>query len=141
MNLTRTGAATAPIGTAGGLWEQVWTRLSAHLEQGRRGVEADAEGARVLRVMGPLDRRLAPQVKAQARLFTSGDATSWSIDLSAVTSWDGDGLAALVHALDLSDIAGKTLYLLDPNPRLRDTLERSQLHHLFPILAREELGR
>lgn len=101
----------------------------------------EAEGGTELRLIGRLDGRMATEVKAHARAFTEGEATSWSIDLSGVTAWDGNGLAALVYALDVSELAGKTLYLVDPCLQLRQTMQRSQLHHLFPIVRRDELGR
>lgn len=118
------------------LWETMraaWSNLSAAPR-----VEPLAEGSqRVLRLVGALDRRVAGEVKAQAKAFAEGDGASWAIDLSAVNAWDSEGLSALVYALDVSDLAGKQLTLLDPSSALRHTLERSQLHHLFQIHLRE----
>lgn len=94
---------------------------------------AELDGARRLRVVGPLDKRVARALKAQAREFVSLSAGPWTIDLAKVSAWDGDGLASLVYALDLSELNGHVLTLAAPNPVLRATLERAQLHHLFPI--------
>ena len=118
------------------LWETMraaWSNLAAAPR-----VEPLAEGSqRVLRLVGALDRRVAAEVKAQSKAFADGDGTSWAIDLTDVNAWDSEGLSALVYALDVSDLAGKQLTLLDPSPALRHTLERSQLHHLFQIHLRD----
>ena len=63
------------------------------------------------------------------------DGAGWAIDLSAVSAWDSEGLAALVYALDVSELGGKQLTVLNPSPALRQTLERAQLHRLFNIVC------
>lgn len=116
------------LGQSSSLWES----FRAAWGQAQRVETADG-AQRVLRVFGPLDKRLAPGVKAQAKAFVEGEGGAWAIDLSRVTSWDAEGLSALVYALDLSELANKSLTLLDPPAALRQTFERSQLHRLFPI--------
>lgn len=106
--------------------------LSARLATDHEGV------GRVIRVMGALDKRIARELKVQAKAIAEGEGTSWSLDLSGVQSWDSDGLSALVYALDVSELAGKQLTLLEPSASLRQTLERAQLHHLFQIKYRGE---
>ena len=93
----------------------------------------ESEGARCLHVVGALDRKVAKAVKAKAREMVSQPAGPWTIDLAGVTRWDSDGLAALVYALDVSELNGHQLTLLNPSAKLRFTLERAQLHHLFTI--------
>lgn len=141
MSPARMSAQAATFETPTNLWEGVWAIFGTRVRAHDRRLEAERDGARVLRLFGALDKRLAKEVKAQARTFVEGDAPGWSIDLSHVTAWDGDGLAALVYALDVSELAGKTLQLVEPSSALRLTLERSQLHHLFAIVRSEELGR
>jgi anti-anti-sigma factor len=102
---------------------------------------AVALGADCLRVVGPLDKRLARELKAQAKALAESAAPAWSLDLAGVTSWDSEGLAALVYALDDSELAGKQLTLLAPPAPLRQTLERAQLHHLFAIADPDEPPR
>jgi anti-anti-sigma factor len=139
MTTARSGATAATFDSAASLWEGMWTMLGSRLSAHDRRLEAEGN-MRVLRLFGALDKRLAKEVKLQAKAFAEADGNGWSIDLSAVTAWDGDGLAALVYALDVSEVAGKTVKLLDPCPRLRHTLQRSGLHHLFHIIHRDELG-
>lgn len=88
---------------------------------------------RVLRLLGALDSRVAKELKAQARAFAEGDGVSWSLDLAGVSSWDAEGLAALVYALDVSELHGKQLTLVNPNTALRHTLELANLHRMFSI--------
>ena len=139
MTTARTGATAATFDSAATLWEGVWTKLGSRLGIRDRRLETEG-GLRVLRLFGVLDKHLAKEIKLQAKSFADAEGATWSIDLSGVTAWDGDGLAALVYALDLSELSGKTVRLLDPCPRLRHTLQRSQLHHLFHIIHRDELG-
>lgn len=120
-------------------WDQLRRTLSALSHGPARALEPDTERAvPCLRVMGALDRRLAPELKRQAQAFAALEAAGWSLDLSAVGAWDSDGIASLVYALDVSDLNGKTLTLLNPAPALRHTLERAQLHHLFLIDSQAE---
>jgi anti-anti-sigma factor len=136
MNTARPGALTAKMDTPSKL-EGVWATLT-RLAGGRvRNLESVPGG---LRVAGALDKGIARELKARAKALAEGDTAGFSIDLAEVTSWDGDGLAALVYALDVSELAGKRLVLLEPCARLRHTLERSQLHHLFAIVHRDELA-
>jgi anti-anti-sigma regulatory factor len=139
MTTARTGATAATFDSAASLWGGVWMKLGSRLGLRDRRLEAE-DGTRVLRLFGVLDKRLAKEIKLQAQGFAQAEGNTWSIDLSGITAWDGDGLAALVYALDLSELSGKTVTLLDPCPRLRHTLQRSQLHHLFHIIHRHELG-
>ncbi|HEY9723398.1 MAG TPA: STAS domain-containing protein [Oscillatoriaceae cyanobacterium] len=118
----------SPLGQSSSLWES----FRAAWGQTQR-VETVDGSQRVLRVFGALDKRLAPGLKEQAKAFTESDGGAWAIDLSHVTSWDAEGLSALVYALDLSELADKALILLDPPAALRLTFEQSQLHRLFPI--------
>lgn len=100
---------------------------------------ADQEGvSRVIRVVGALDKRIAKELKGQAKAMAEGEGGSWCLDLSGVQTWDSEGLSALVYALDVSELNGKQLALLEPSPALRQTLERAQLHHLFQIKYRGE---
>ena len=110
-----------------------WLRITGLLRGAQRHVEADPQGERVLKLYGTLDARLGREVKARAAHFTTGEARPWAIDLAGVTAWDGNGLAALVHALDVSERGGIALRLINPSARLKLTFERAQLHHLFAI--------
>lgn len=121
------------LGAATG-WEGVKRALSTLTTPARRALSPDTERAvPCLQVLGTLDKRLAPELKRQAQAFAALETTAWTIDLSAVANWDSDGLAALVYALDISDLNNKQLTLLNPSAALRHTLERAQLHHLFLI--------
>lgn len=113
-------------------------QLVGHREQ---RLEADLEGARTLRIVGALDKNLARGVKAKARAFVSQPAGAWTIDLAEVATWDSEGLASLVYALDVSELNGHSLTLVDPCPDLRFTLEKAQLHHLFQIVQRDAEAR
>ena len=101
-------------------------------------LDAASEGAhRVVRLLGPLDGRVAAEIKAQARAFAEGEGTGWSLDLSGVSTWDAEGLQALVYALDVTEIAGKQLTLVNPGRALRHTLELANLHRMFAIDDRD----
>lgn len=114
-----------------------WEGLKQMLASPQR-LATDTEGSQsCLRVMGALDKRVAREIKAQAKALAAAEGNGWSLDLSAVRHWDAEGLSALVYALDVSEMAGKELTLLDPSPQLRQTLELAQLHHLFQIRSRE----
>ena len=118
--------------------DSAWSGLRAALGQLTRAsrLETGVQGALAcLCVLGALDRRIAPEVKAQARAFAAQEGAGWAIDLSKVDGWDSEGLAALVYALDVSELAGKQMILLDPSPALRQTLEKAQLHRLFTIVS------
>jgi anti-anti-sigma factor len=121
------------LGT-GSPWEALRAAIAqltqtASLEAGQKGALA------CLSVVGALDRRIAKELKAQARAFSEQEGAGWAIDLSGVTAWDSEGLAALVYALDVSELAGKQLSLLNPATGLRQTLEKAQLHRLFTIVT------
>ncbi|MEB3197580.1 MAG: STAS domain-containing protein [Candidatus Sericytochromatia bacterium] len=87
-----------------------------------------------LRLSGPLDRKLAEALKAAARELTAQRVSQWQLDLAAVTRWDAEGVAALVHALDLAELNGQGLVLVSPPPALRRVFEQAQLHRLFAIV-------
>jgi ABC-type transporter Mla MlaB component len=87
-----------------------------------------------LRIEGALTRHTAAAVKQAAREMVGRPAGLWQIDLSRITRWDAEGLATLVHALDLSEINGSELQLVAPPVGLRDVLEKAQLHRLFWIV-------
>jgi anti-anti-sigma factor len=120
------------IGQAGSPWEALravwgqWTQATT-ITTGQKGALA------CLTLVGALDKRIAKEVKAQAQAFAAQEGAGWAIDLSGVTSWDSEGLAALVHALDVSELAHKQLTVLNPTAALRQTLEKAQLHRLFNI--------
>lgn len=138
----RSGAIAATLGTAGTMIEGLRAALFQLIGTKEQRIEADREGAsRTLRLVGALDKRIARELKAQAKATAEAEGTHWVIDLSQVDAWDSEGLAALVYALDVSELQGKHLTLLEPSSRLRHTLERSQLHHLFNIAQRDELNR
>ncbi|MDB5096335.1 MAG: hypothetical protein JWM80_756 [Cyanobacteria bacterium RYN_339] len=137
MTTARQGALTAKIDDAGSMWSGVWSALARFTGGAVRRLEPMPGG---LRVHGALDKGIARELKLQAKALADGEGQAVGIDLAEVTSWDGDGLAALVYALDVSELAGKRLVLLEPCDRLRHTLERSQLHHLFAIVRRDELA-
>jgi len=137
MNTARPGALTAKIEDHGPRWSGVWASIQRLVGHGARGIEATASG---LAIQGALDKGIARDLKARAKALAEGEGTGFSIDLAGVDAWDGDGLAALVYALDVSELAGKRLVLVEPCARLRHTLERSQLHHLFTIVRRDELA-
>lgn len=92
---------------------------------------------RVLRLVGPLDGRVARELKAQARTFAEGEGGGWIVDLAGVSRWDAEGLAALVYALDVTEMAGKQLTLVNPGRALRETLELANLHRMFLIDDRD----
>lgn len=117
-------------------WDAVKAALgqltrSTTLEVGQKGT------LRCLSLVGALDKRIAREIKAQARSFAEQESAGWAIDLSGVTAWDSEGLASLVYALDVSELANKPLSLLNPSSALRQTLERAQLHRLFTIVTSE----
>lgn len=95
-------------------------------------LKAEQDGSRCLRIVGGLDKRIARAVKDQARSFVSQPG-AWSIDLSGVDTWDAEGLASLVYALDVSEMNGCDFTLVAPCPGLRAMMQRAQLHHLFNI--------
>lgn len=141
MNTARSGALTATLETAGTWWETLYASLSRLVGAVDRRVEVVREGtSHVLVVHGALDKHIVLAFKARAKEIVQGEGQRWSIDLSRVQEWDSVGLAALVYALDVSELSNKPLELIDPCPRLRHTLQRSQLHHLFPIVHRDELA-
>lgn len=88
-----------------------------------------------LSVVGAMDKRIAREIKAQAKAMSEQETAGWAIDLAGVTAWDSEGLAALVYSLDVSELTGKQLTLLNPSPALRQTLEKAQLHRLFNIVS------
>lgn len=102
---------------------------STSLETGQKGA------LMCLSVVGAMDKRVAKELKAQAKAFAEQEGAGWAIDLSGVTTWDSEGLAALVYALDVSELANKPLSLLNPTDALRQTLEKAQLHRLFTIVT------
>jgi anti-anti-sigma factor len=115
-----------------------WEAIKAAVAQVGRVAETSTvqKGAlSCLMVGGALDKRIAKEIKQQARAFANGEASAWAIDLAGVTTWDSEGLAALVYALDVSELAGKPFSLLSPSAALRRTLERAQLHRLFVIVT------
>jgi anti-anti-sigma factor len=118
---------------AGSLLAEIKAAVGQLLGASASELEMKGEGARCLHVVGALDKRLAKVVKAKAREHVSQPAGPWTIDLAGVTRWDSEGLAALVYALDVSELNGHQLTLLSPSAPLRLTLERAQLHHLFTI--------
>lgn len=137
----RSWGLDTPSGQPGSLLDGMKNALGQLVGQREQRLEADLEGARTLRVVGALDKGLARGVKAKAREFASQPAGAWSIDLVAVDAWDSEGIAALVYALDVSELNGHSLTLLDPCPDLRFTLEKAQLHHLFAIVERDHEAR
>lgn len=115
-----------------------WDALRAAVGQFTRTTRLDTTQVGALpclMVVGSLDKRIAPELKAQAKVQSEQDTAGWAVDLSGVTAWDSAGLAALVYALDVSELAGKQLTVLNPTPALRQTLERAQLHRLFTIVS------
>lgn len=115
-----------------------WDALRSALGQLTRAttMETGQKGALAcLSVVGAMDKRIAKALKAQAKAFAEQEGAGWAIDLSGVTAWDSEGLAALVYALDVSELAHKQLSLLNPTPALRQTLEQAQLHRLFTIVT------
>lgn len=135
----RSFATERPIAQPASLWAGLRGALGAFSTPGARRVDTLQESHdRIVRVFGALDKRLAPEIKALARRYAIKDTGGWEIDLSQVQRWDSEGLAALVYALDLSEIAGVALTLLDPAPALRQTLEKAQLHRLFAIALSDE---
>jgi len=138
----RSGAIAATLGTAGNMLEGMRAALFQLIGTKEQRIEAEREGtAHTLRLVGALDKRIARELKAQAKATAEAEGSHWVIDLSQVDAWDSEGLAALVYALDVSELQGKHLTLLEPSNRLRHTIERSQLHHLFNIAQRDELNR
>jgi anti-anti-sigma factor len=133
MNTARPAALTPKIDRWGGVWSALVRLVGRDAHQ----LEVVTGG---LRVRGGLDRGIARALKREAKALADGEGQGFSIDLAQASSWDGDGLAALVYALDVCELAGKRLVLVEPCPRLRHTLERSQLHHLFTIVRRDELA-
>lgn len=134
------------MGQTGSLLEGVRAALgglAGGREQTNTGLQRASSGTRCLQLVGVLDRHMARKIKQQAHaLMNAPEAAAgagWGIDLSEVSRWDSEGLAALVHVLDVSDRNGQPLTLFDPNPALRHTLEQAQLHHLFTIVQREEV--
>ncbi|MEB3220594.1 MAG: STAS domain-containing protein [Candidatus Sericytochromatia bacterium] len=121
------GAAPAP-------WAAALGRLQAWWRQGD-GVTWHQGGAvPCLRLAGRLDRRLGATLRAEAREALARGTRRWQIDLTDVTAWDAEGLAALVNALDHSEQAGATLELRAPSPPIRRVLARTQLHRMFVII-------
>ena len=137
MNSARSFALTAPIESIGSLWDGAWASLVRLTHSHTRYIEAVPGG---LRISGALDKRNARELKRVAKVLAESDGLGFGIDLSRVDSWDGDGLAALVYALDVCELSGKRLQLIEPCSGLRHLLERSQLHHLFAIVHRDELA-
>lgn len=114
-----------------------WASLKSMFAPASR-LEPATEGPHhVLRLLGALDGRVAGEIKARARAFGEGEGAVWSVDLAGVTSWDAEGLAALVYALDVSELAGKQLTLVNPSRALRHTLELANLHRMFAIDDRD----
>lgn len=137
----RSWGLDATLGHAGSLLDGMRNALGQLVGHREQKLEADLEGARTLKIVGALDKHLARGVKAKAREFASQPAGTWSIDLAAVDAWDSEGLAALVYSLDVSELNGHALTLLDPCADLRFTLEKAQLHHLFHIVQRDHDAR
>ncbi len=133
----RSWGLDASLGNASSLFDGMRNALGQLIGAREQRLEAEFDGARTLRIVGALDHRLARAVKAKAREFASQPAGLWTIDLAAVDLWDSDGLAALVYALDVSELNGHSLTLVDPCAELRFTLEKAQLHHLFAIETRD----
>ena len=125
------------LGQAGSLFDGVRHAFGQLVGTREQRLDVEVEGVRTLRIVGALDHRIARAVKAKAREFASMPAGPWIIDLDGVDAWDGDGLAALVYALDVSELNGHALTLVDPCNELRFTLEKAQLHHLFAIETRD----
>ena len=126
------------LNTGLGIAGSSWDALRAALGQVTRATTIEVSQAgplSCLRVVGALDKRIAKELKAQAKAFSKSDGTAWAIDLSGVTAWDSEGLASLVYALDVSGLVGKHLSLLSPSNGLRQTLEKAQLHRLFIIVT------
>lgn len=116
-----------------------WIGMKNGLNPLAARIATDPEGmSRTLKVTGALDKRIARALKGQAKAMAEAEGSNWSLDLSGVESWDSEGLSALVYALDISEVNGKQLTLLEPSGALRRTLERAQLHHLFQIKYRGE---
>ena len=134
---TRAGSLDAPLEQGSSLFDDMRAAFGLALGLRPSRVEATHEGARRVRVVGALDKRAARALKARARELVSLPPAAWTIDLADVSSWDGDGIAALVYALDVSTLQGHELALADPGPALRAVLERAQLHHLFVITQRD----
>lgn len=135
MNIgTRSIGLSGTPAQAGSLFGEMRAVFGQLLGQAASELVLESEGARCLHVVGALDKRVAKAMKAKARELASQEpAGPWTIDLAGVTAWDSEGLAALVYALDVSELNGHQLTLLSPSAKLRHTLERAQLHHLFSI--------
>jgi anti-anti-sigma factor len=139
MNIgARSWGLDSSLGQGGSLLDGMRNALGQLVGHKEQRLEADLDGARCLKVFGALDKGLARAVKARAREFVSQPQGAWTIDLHEVTSWDSEGLASLVYALDVSELNGHALTLVDPCEALRFTLEKAQLHHLFAIEQRRK---
>jgi anti-anti-sigma factor len=133
-SLPRPSTQTRPLVAWRGLMLDVVQRLGLEKTQ----LEfSQASLCPSLRITGALDGRAAQALKAQAKHFVALETRAWSIDLSCLTRWDSSGLQALVYALDLSELAGKQLSLLNPPAPFRKTLISAQLHHLFTIVEQD----
>lgn len=108
--------------------------LTLPLRPGDVKLHIDLNPVPCLHIVGDLNRRTAVTVKQAVRDAVSRPGGRWRIDLSRVARWDAEGLATLVHALDLSELNGRELQLVAPPPGLRAIIERAQLHRLFWIV-------
>lgn len=86
-----------------------------------------------LHIEGDLNRHTALAFKKIVQDVLTRPAKRWQIDLSQIRRWDADGVALLVHALDVSEMNGRELQLLTPPQPLRAIIEKAQLHRIFWI--------
>lgn len=121
-------------------WPLTWESLRTWLHRPAGVVALEPGRIPCLRVTGRLDGRLGGTLKAQAEAISARGGRRWQIDLSGVRSWNAEGLAALVNALDLSERAGCELALRAPAPAIRRVLERAQLHRMFTITDEPNLA-
>ncbi|OKK22918.1 hypothetical protein AMK16_01755 [Streptomyces sp. CB00455] len=89
----------------------------------------------MVRVSGELDIDRAPQLRTTLRgALTDTDGGDIVVDLSGVEFCDSTGLNVLLQARLEAEEKGRAVCLAGPRPQMRQLLELTGAHVLFPVV-------
>jgi anti-sigma B factor antagonist len=99
-----------------------------------------AEHALLVRVRGEIDLRTSPGLREELLKLAQPGAEALVVDLTDVPYMDSSGVGTLVYFKREAERAGRRVFLLGLQPRVRSLFEITHLDEFFRIVnSRDEL--
>ena len=107
----------------------------------RAGEGDPATSATEGRLIGEIDLRNSPRLRAALLEIATGKPRRVILDLSSVSYVDSSGIGTIVEFKRRVDPTGEVLVLVGLQARVRGVLEITRLDHFFRIMDTVELAR